>query len=310
MKVRYSKELLLSLFPSEGKAKLIGTYEVINSTSRIKYKCSGTDCEEEGEKSFPRLYASGTLCNKCTFKKGSEKGIKTLQKKFNNPNIKNPMDVPGTVAKIRTTTEKKHGSGKQEQLGKNLAEHRKAHWEKEKPKWEEIAKKGTMVCCVCKSEKALDRFKKGEREFTTWHTRCYDCKNVKRTANTLEWSKTASVRDILKEQLYNASKRAIKKGKYICDITLDELMEIYTKQSGKCYISGRELKTAVYDLDRISIDRIDSKKGYTKDNVGLVCSQVNLMKLDMPVELLLEYVNNIQEHNSKYTTLSDTIYHV
>ena len=167
-----------------------------------------------------------------------------------------------------------------------------------------------MVCCVCKSEKALDRFQKGRREFTTWHIRCYDCKNVKRTANTLEWSKTAPVRDILKEQLYNASKRATKKGKYICDITLDELMEIYTKQSGKCYISGRELKTEVRDLDRISIDRIDSKKGYTKDNVGLVCSQVNLMKLDMPVELLLEYVKNIQEHNSKHTTLSDTISHM
>ena len=33
-------------------------------------------------------------------------------------------------------------------------------------------------------------------------------------------------------ELYQATKKA----KYICDITLDELMEIYTKQSGKCYI--------------------------------------------------------------------------
>ena len=33
----------------------------------------------------------------------------------------------------------------------------------------------------------------------------------------------------------------------------------------------------------ISIDRIDSTKGYTKDNTQLVCDIVNRMKLDLPM---------------------------
>lgn len=33
----------------------------------------------------------------------------------------------------------------------------------------------------------------------------------------------------------------------------------------------------------VSIDRIDSTKGYTKDNTQLVCDIVNRMKLDLPM---------------------------
>lgn len=36
----------------------------------------------------------------------------------------------------------------------------------------------------------------------------------------------------------------------------------------------------------MSIDRIDPNKGYTKDNVQLVCAQVNMMKSDMSLEEL------------------------
>lgn len=43
--------------------------------------------------------------------------------------------------------------------------------------------------------------------------------------------------------------------------------------------SGRHLKN-------MSIDRIDPNKGYTKDNVQLVCAQVNMMKSDMSLEEL------------------------
>jgi hypothetical protein len=36
----------------------------------------------------------------------------------------------------------------------------------------------------------------------------------------------------------------------------------------------------------ISIDRIDSNKGYTKDNIQLVCAYVNIMKSDKSIEEL------------------------
>lgn len=63
-------------------------------------------------------------------------------------------------------------------------------------------------------------------------------------------------------------------------VTLDELMDMWSAQDGRCVVSGlvmtwRQGKTQPMS---ISIDRIDSSVGYTKDNVRLVCYQVNAFK--------------------------------
>jgi len=43
----------------------------------------------------------------------------------------------------------------------------------------------------------------------------------------------------------------------------------------------------------ISIDRIDSSKGYTKDNIQLVGSIINIMKNDIKEEDFLLFVSSI-----------------
>lgn len=295
MKIKFNKELLLSLFPTEGKAKLTGTYDNVNGKTKIQYKCA--DCEEDGEKYLSRLYVSGVYCKKCTYKKGSDAGIKTLQQKY-GPHIKNAMDVPELVKKIDNTIKKNYGEDIRTKLGRNLAESRKVEWENQKTKWKEIENKGIMKCRICNFEKSLDCFQKGVRKYNTWNTKCNDCRNIKRATNRKEWSKNAHIDEILEELLKSAKRRGKQKERYNCSITLEELKEIYIKQSGKCYISGRKMKTDVGSPDRVSIDRIDSSKGYTKDNVGLACIQINIMKLDIPLELFAEYVKNIYENKS------------
>lgn len=78
MKIKFNKELLLSLFPKEGKAKLIGLYDNVNGKSKIKYKCA--DCEEDGEKYLSRLYASGTYCKNVHIK-GAQRPVLKLYRK-------------------------------------------------------------------------------------------------------------------------------------------------------------------------------------------------------------------------------------
>lgn len=210
------------------------------------------------------------------------------------------MDVPELVQKIDNTIKKKYGEDIRTRLGKCLAESRKVEWEKQTTKWKEIENKGIMKCRICELEKTLDSFQKGVRKYNTWNTRCNDCTNIKRATNRKEWSKNASIEEILVELLKAAKRRGKHKDKYKCSITLEELKEIYDKQSGKCYLSGRQMQTDIGSPDRISLDRIDSNKGYTKDNVGLACIQVNIMKLDMTLEVFTEYIKNIYEYNSIY----------
>jgi hypothetical protein len=296
--------LLLSLFPTEGKATLIGEYDNINSKTKIKYTCSNCDIEEE--KPFSRLYACSTFCRKCTYKRGSEAAIKTLQQKYGS-HVKNAMDVPELVEKINNTIKKNYGEDIRIKLGKNLAESRKVQWEKQKTNWKEIEDKGTMKCRTCKVQKNLDCFQKGIREYNTWNTQCYSCKNIKRASNRQEWSKNAPIEEILEELLKAAKRRVKQKDKYKCSITLEELKEIYTKQSGKCYISGKQMQTNVGSPDRISLDRIDSNKGYTKDNVGLTCIQVNIMKMDLGLEVFANYIKNIYEYNSIFKYINNDL---
>ena len=78
------------------------------------------------------------------------------------------------------------------------------------------------------------------------------------------------------------------------DIDTDYACEVYTKQSGKCALSGIEMTWKVKDLCAISLDRIDSSHGYVKGNIQLVCGWVNLAKGNHSNEDLIACLRNIK----------------
>jgi hypothetical protein len=70
-------------------------------------------------------------------------------------------------------------------------------------------------------------------------------------------------------------------------ITASDIWNLYEKQNRKCALSGEKI-TFEHDENGIlcgeqtaSLDRIDSKKGYTLDNVQWVHKDLNIMKMDM-----------------------------
>lgn len=48
-----------------------------------------------------------------------------------------------------------------------------------------------------------------------------------------------------------------------------------------------------------SIDRIDSSKGYTKDNIQWVHKNVNIMKMDQTMDQFLYICKKIVDHQAK-----------
>jgi len=75
-------------------------------------------------------------------------------------------------------------------------------------------------------------------------------------------------------------------------------LDLYYKQDGKCALSGETL-TRIGLEDKginnynISIDRIDSTKGYTVDNIQLVGAIINIMKNDIEEKDFLLFVSSI-----------------
>ncbi len=84
-------------------------------------------------------------------------------------------------------------------------------------------------------------------------------------------------------------------------ITRKYIEEIYASQNGLCYYTGGTMFTDMRGLssnnDGVSIDRIDSSKGYIEGNIVLCRWIVNRMKNDLTHEEFLELVSKI---NNKF----------
>jgi len=87
------------------------------------------------------------------------------------------------------------------------------------------------------------------------------------------------------------------------DITIEQVWELFLKQDRKCALSGVSLvfppKSRYYgDSGTASLDRIDSSKGYTIDNIQWVHKNINLMKWHLPQETFLEWCRMIAEYQN------------
>ena len=98
-----------------------------------------------------------------------------------------------------------------------------------------------------------------------------------------------------------AKKRANKKGLDF-DIDLDFMYYLWNKQKGLCNISKLPMTFFFKNNHRkynLSVDRIDSTRGYTKDNVQLVCDVVNRMKLDLSMKEFVTLCKTIYDEQDR-----------
>jgi len=86
-------------------------------------------------------------------------------------------------------------------------------------------------------------------------------------------------------------------------LTIEDLDSQYKKQNGKCSISGVHIgfkddkKNSNTILCTSSLDRIDSSKGYTKDNIQWVHKKVQQMKWNIAQKEFIEWCKIIASNN-------------
>jgi hypothetical protein len=111
--------------------------------------------------------------------------------------------------------------------------------------------------------------------------------------------------------LFNISKRRANEHGNPFDMKVEDWFAIYDAQEGKCALSGIEM-TFTYDKNHPTFnasakhkkwpynspDQIDAGKGYVRGNVQFVCAQVNMMKGELPTEVLLRIVCAMYHHNN------------
>jgi hypothetical protein len=100
------------------------------------------------------------------------------------------------------------------------------------------------------------------------------------------------------------AKYAAKKRGLAFEIDIDQVMQIWEEQRGRCALSGVLMQSAKDGKGRkgkdlnVSLDRIDQDKGYLFNprNVQLVCLRVNFIKHDMSESDLYWWCQNITDH--------------
>ena len=94
--------------------------------------------------------------------------------------------------------------------------------------------------------------------------------------------------------------RNIKNRKHDVTISIDDLKRVWEIQQGVCFFSGVKLELSSYTkinknpLYAASLDRIDSSKGYSLDNIRWVSRAINWMKNDMSDDMVYEFLEIIR----------------
>ena len=83
-------------------------------------------------------------------------------------------------------------------------------------------------------------------------------------------------------------------------ISKEEAWDLYLEQDRKCAYTGKELAFSKGSAgNTASLDRKDSKKGYTLDNIHWIHKDVNIMKRDFPEDYFLSLCKDITEYTRR-----------
>lgn len=177
---------------------------------------------------------------------------------------------------------------------------------KSKPVFEKIISQGFQKCKFCNQEKDLSLFYSNgcySDGIKKYRTRCKTCvlellsKSQPEKYKTKSEKRSSSPKNFITGILNHACRRKQHLG---FNLDLMFLLDLYESQKGFCAISGVEMTYLAGDGRRytnISIDRIDSSKGYLRDNVQFVCDIVNVMKQQLTKNELLLWCNKIIKHS-------------
>jgi len=162
-------------------------------------------------------------------------------------------------------------------------------------------------CFKCEEWKDLSFFNKNPKGSGGVAKMCRHCHNSHESVIKAEKRRVSKIRtcfddgdiDFYIKVRTRQLKHSAKKRNIEFDLDENFMIDLFNKQNGMCYYSNIPMlnkykSSGFQSWDVPSVDRIDSKKGYTKNNVVWCCFGVNSFKQSLSVD---ELKNLIQSCN-------------
>lgn len=169
----------------------------------------------------------------------------------------------------------------------------------------------TKVCIDCMQELPISHFHRKRDAADKRTSYCMECGN----ARSIKWQRDNKEKVNLRlrewrsrtpRQALNVTLNgALKRRPSIDPPTIDDLMEMFDRQGGRCILSGVKFTWGQGKLlpTSITIDRIDQSGDYSKSNIRLVCHAVNsfrgTMSDDEMFTMALALVGNMKKPKLK-----------
>lgn len=128
-------------------------------------------------------------------------------------------------------------------------------------------------CKSCNNKKCLERYHENPKRHNEIHNQYYD--------NNLIYIRLLS------------AKTRCKNKNIEFNINIKDIEDLIIKQNNKCIYSNIVFENNRNGIYSLSIDRIDSDKGYTINNIQLVCSSINQMKNNLKEKEFLDIIEKI-----------------
>lgn len=113
--------------------------------------------------------------------------------------------------------------------------------------------------------------------------------------------KPKTYHDKISKVMWNSLLNGAKRRRLVVEITQNDIWDLYIKQNKKCALTGSQITLHKNDKINSSVDRIDSLRGYTKDNIQIVLKEINKIKMDIPQDKFYELCKTV------YLNLKDTM---
>lgn len=158
----------------------------------------------------------------------------------------------------------------------------------------------TWLCeCVCGNKKVFSTDHLTRKKSPVISCGCLAHKSG---SNHPQWSGHGEISSswwfshVLRERTQNARARVP------VEITIEDAWDLFLKQNRQCALTGLQLTIGLNRYNDASIDRIDSSKGYTIDNIQWVHKHVNFMKRTYTQEYFIMMCEMVANKHKKQTS--------
>lgn len=146
-----------------------------------------------------------------------------------------------------------------------------------------------------KRKETAKKFNKSENNINyqkEWYQKNKEKRLKQSIINSLKRTEEFPLKSLLSSIKSGAKLRKIK-----FNIDYNFIINQWDIQKGKCYYTNVDMNLTARKKEpfQVSIDRIDSSKGYTEDNAVLCCQSINYMKNDYSLKDFTCFLNKLQE---------------